>query len=265
MDGIILVIGALLALGILFNFLGSLGLLRFPDVYTRLHAATKATTFGSIAMTAAVFIYGLMNWWDDKTRGSELTLSLHALFALAVLLFTNPNGAHAIARATYKSGTKPWFRPGSEVPDTDQLAVSLDKKGSQEPGEEKPEESTEEESPFAPKVEAVAVASETPAENEMEMNPKFCVYCGSPENIHEAHLIAPSKGGKMPVPACSKCNQSKGNKALMEWFRWVKENREERWEQIVTFNKSKRHDIAQKIHKIRDEPAKTPKGGETSA
>jgi len=37
-----------LGIGVFFNCLGSVGLLRFPDVYTRLHAATKATTFGSI-------------------------------------------------------------------------------------------------------------------------------------------------------------------------------------------------------------------------
>ena len=36
-----------LAIGLAFNALGVIGILRFPDVYTRLHADTKATTFGS--------------------------------------------------------------------------------------------------------------------------------------------------------------------------------------------------------------------------
>ncbi|MCK4433787.1 MAG: monovalent cation/H(+) antiporter subunit G, partial [Methanomicrobia archaeon] len=41
------VIYIFLAIGVFFNGLGSFGLIRFPDVYTRLHAATKCTTFGS--------------------------------------------------------------------------------------------------------------------------------------------------------------------------------------------------------------------------
>ena len=48
MPGILdLVTYVLLGIGILFNALGVIGLLRFPDLYTRMHATTKATTFGS--------------------------------------------------------------------------------------------------------------------------------------------------------------------------------------------------------------------------
>ena len=49
----------LLAIGVFFNILGGFGLLRFPDVYTRLHAGTKCTTFGSIFITGSVIILGL--------------------------------------------------------------------------------------------------------------------------------------------------------------------------------------------------------------
>ena len=80
-----------------------------------------------------------------------------------------------------------------------------------------------------------------------------CIYCGSTENVQEGHIIAPSKGGQKPVSACEKCNTSKGKKALMDWLRWVKENREEQWEQMVKANEGKRSEVAQKIHKIRDE------------
>lgn len=53
--GILLIIlYVFLGIGVIFNCLGSVGLLRFPDVYTRLHAATKATTFGSIFTSLAV-------------------------------------------------------------------------------------------------------------------------------------------------------------------------------------------------------------------
>jgi len=53
-----------LGIGVAFNMLGSLGLIRFPDVYTRLHAGTKCTTFGSIFICFAIIAYGLWRWYD---------------------------------------------------------------------------------------------------------------------------------------------------------------------------------------------------------
>ena len=88
---------------------------------------------------------------------------------------------------------------------------------------------------------------------EEECDPAVCIYCGSTKDIHEAHLIAPSKGGKKVVTACATCNLSKGGKALMEWLRWVKSNKCDHWESIVDHNKGKRLEVAQKVHKIRDE------------
>jgi len=92
----------LFGIGVLFNGLGALALLRFPDVYTRLHGATKCTTFGSIFTAAAVIAYGFVR------GGAEYqTLAIHAIIALLALLITNPTGSHAIARASYRSGIKP--------------------------------------------------------------------------------------------------------------------------------------------------------------
>jgi len=54
-----IIIYILLFLGIFFNLLGALGILRFPDVYTRLHAGTKCTTFGSIYLIGSVILLGL--------------------------------------------------------------------------------------------------------------------------------------------------------------------------------------------------------------
>ncbi len=99
-----ILIYVLFGIGLTFNGLGSIALLRFPDVYTRLHGATKATTFGSIFTTAAVIAYGF-------ARGGPAfdTLAIHAIIALIALLITNPTGAHAIARAAYRSGVKPKY------------------------------------------------------------------------------------------------------------------------------------------------------------
>jgi len=95
----------LLGIGVFFNILGSVGLLRFPDVYTRLHAGTKCTTFGSIFITGSVVLLGLKMWYLGSTDGS--VLAIHTAGALVAILLTNPTGAHAIARAAHKSGVKP--------------------------------------------------------------------------------------------------------------------------------------------------------------
>ena len=101
-----IIIYILLIIGLFFNILASIGLLRFPDVYTRLHAGTKCTTFGSIFLCGAVIVYGLREWYLQPTAGSS-TLPIHVLIALLAILITNPTGAHAIARAAHKSGVLP--------------------------------------------------------------------------------------------------------------------------------------------------------------
>jgi multicomponent Na+:H+ antiporter subunit G len=95
-----------LAIGLFFNGLGAIGLLRFPDVYTRLHASTKATTFGSIFTTLAVIIYGLYMLFTTLDM-QFLILAIHALIAVITLAITNAIGSHAMARAAHRSGILP--------------------------------------------------------------------------------------------------------------------------------------------------------------
>ena len=95
-----------LIIGVFFNLLAGFGLLRFPDVYTRLHAGTKCTTFGSIFITGSVIILGLKMWFLGSSDGSVLTI--HTAGVLIAILLTNSTGAHAIARAAHKSGVKPY-------------------------------------------------------------------------------------------------------------------------------------------------------------
>lgn len=87
-----------LGIGILFNLLGAIGLHRMPDVYTKLHAGTKCTTFGTIFISLAVIIHGF---------SSNILFSTHTFIALAAILLTNPTSAHALARASHKIGMKP--------------------------------------------------------------------------------------------------------------------------------------------------------------
>lgn len=100
------VIMVCLGIGLLFNALGVIGILRFPDVYTRLHAETKTTTFGTIFISLAVIVYAVTRAMQGDA-GMYLTLSVHTFIALVALAFTNATGAHAIARAAHRSGQVP--------------------------------------------------------------------------------------------------------------------------------------------------------------
>ncbi len=101
----VLFILILLIVSVVFNALGAIGLHRFPDVYTRLHAATKCTTFGTIFMTFTVIAYSMREYFiTEETR--FLSMAIHTFIALLALLVTNPTGAHAIARAAHIVGMK---------------------------------------------------------------------------------------------------------------------------------------------------------------
>ena len=93
----------LFAIGLFTNSMSIVGLVRFPDVYTRLHAATKTTTFGSIFIVGGVILYNIIHYEPES-----LTIILHSFAALLVIVLTNPISAHAIARASMLSGIKPY-------------------------------------------------------------------------------------------------------------------------------------------------------------
>ena len=112
-----------LGVGVFFNLLAGVGLLRFPDVYTRLHAGTKCTTFGSIFIVGSVILLGLKMWIFDTISevNSPEVLVIHAAIALVAILLTNPTGAHALARAAHRSGVKP---ARAVVDDLDKKSIS---------------------------------------------------------------------------------------------------------------------------------------------
>ena len=116
------VVAVLLGIGVFFNFLGTVALYRFPDVYTRLHGTTKCTTFGSIFISGAVVVYAV-SLRLSTGEGRFSTLAVHTVIAIAALLISNPTGAHAIARAAHRSGILP------KLAVVDRLAEDKKKKG----------------------------------------------------------------------------------------------------------------------------------------
>lgn len=87
---------ALLAAGLFFSGVASLGVLRLPDFYARLHAVGKAETLGVL-----LTLTGLAVW-----QGLTLT-TLKLLFVAVFFFLTNPTATHAIARAALRTGTRP--------------------------------------------------------------------------------------------------------------------------------------------------------------
>jgi len=87
----------LIWVGLFFDLIGCLGLVRFPDVYNRLQAATKCVTFGTCSILLGVFL--IMGFAPSGVK---------ALLCIFFLLLTSPAGAHAIARGSQKAKVKLW-------------------------------------------------------------------------------------------------------------------------------------------------------------
>ena len=102
----------MIVIGLAFDFFGCLGLIRFPDVYSRIQAAAKCITLGTSGILLGLFCY----------KGFTET-GIKALLCMAFILLTAPVSAHALARAAYRSGVKPW--EGTVV---DQYGEDIEKK-----------------------------------------------------------------------------------------------------------------------------------------
>lgn len=85
----------LLFAGLFFFTAGTVGLLRFPDVFSRMHATTKCDTLGAgLILLGLVFMPG------------GIYLRLKLLLVIAFLWLTNPTAAHYMSRAVYRSNKR---------------------------------------------------------------------------------------------------------------------------------------------------------------
>ena len=85
-----LVAVVLMSLGVFFFSIGVLGLFRFPDALTRIHAAAKCDTLGALLVIAGLIIL-------QGLSAVTIRLGMIVLF----VWITNPTGSHAISRAAY--------------------------------------------------------------------------------------------------------------------------------------------------------------------
>lgn len=87
-----IIAGATMLLGAFLMVVSGIGLIRFPDVYCRMHAAGKAGTLGVICMILGAIIFFLPRDWSVVFRGS---------LAIFFQLLTPPAATHLLARAAY--------------------------------------------------------------------------------------------------------------------------------------------------------------------
>lgn len=93
----LVVTGLLLFIGSFFIIVSAIGIVRFPDFYSRIHAAGKCDTFGQAAILMGLMVY----------EGFSL-VSLKLLIIVVFIFVINPTATHALANAAYITGLKPW-------------------------------------------------------------------------------------------------------------------------------------------------------------
>jgi multicomponent Na+:H+ antiporter subunit G len=94
----------LISAGTFFFFTSTVGLLRFPDFYSRMHATGKGDTLGILLSLVGL---ALLSGWSFT--------SLKILFIAVFVFMTSPTATHALLRAAFDSKVPPWTKGGEIV------------------------------------------------------------------------------------------------------------------------------------------------------
>ena len=106
---IISIVILLLLVGLFFTVAGTIGFVRFPDFYSRMHATGKCDTLGEGLMLLALIIY--MIGYEGIIKGDlvhALFVSVKIILLILFILLANPTSTHAIAKAAHDVGLQPW-------------------------------------------------------------------------------------------------------------------------------------------------------------
>jgi multicomponent Na+:H+ antiporter subunit G len=100
-----IVVIVLTATGLLFFFATTIGLLRLPDFYSRMHAAGKGDTLSSLLMLLALVLYEF-----HEISLANLLVALKILLIVVFIFMASPTATHAIIDAGFESGVQPWTK-----------------------------------------------------------------------------------------------------------------------------------------------------------
>ncbi len=106
---IAVLIQVFLFLGLVFSVMGNLGVLIFPDIYTRLQASSTAST----TSVFSIFIAAMLASGFSPMTGKLVVISVF-------FLISNPVSSHIIARYAWEQGILPWRRRGPGMPPAEQ-------------------------------------------------------------------------------------------------------------------------------------------------
>ena len=95
--------------GLLFFYATTVGILRFPDFYSRMHAAGKGDTLSSLLMLLALVLYNF-----HEVNLANLLVALKILLIVVFIFMASPTATHAITDAGYESDVKPWAKKPEE-------------------------------------------------------------------------------------------------------------------------------------------------------
>lgn len=93
------IVATFIVIGAFLSLVTAFGMIRLPDVYTRIHAASKAATLGVMSILIGTFLYFYLY---DGHFNSRIILGILFIF------LTSPVGGHLISRAAHNSGVKMW-------------------------------------------------------------------------------------------------------------------------------------------------------------
>lgn len=100
-----IVVTFILICGLIFFTGGTIGILRFPDFYSRLHPAGKLDTLGILFAMAAFALFNLHHF----SLGTLIT-SLKIILIVVFVFLAGPTATHAIVDAGVRAGLRPWTK-----------------------------------------------------------------------------------------------------------------------------------------------------------
>jgi multicomponent Na+:H+ antiporter subunit G len=99
----------LIASGFCFFLATSIGILRFPDFYCRMHAAGKGDTLSTLLILTGLALLHL-----EHFSGAAMLVSIKIMFIAVFIFMASPTASHAILDAGFSSGDAPWVRKDGE-------------------------------------------------------------------------------------------------------------------------------------------------------
>ena len=99
--------------GVFFMLVGAIGILRMPDIYTRLHAAGMTDTMGAGFLLLGMGLQTVVDMMHGETGYWMVLVRLVLIYVF--LLATSPIASHAVARAGIAGGVEPWSNDPEEA------------------------------------------------------------------------------------------------------------------------------------------------------